>query len=172
MAHSLIVGGTESGKTTLAKRLAAAHHAAKLGVIVLDPMNDPDWQCTFRTADPDEFMRVVTNSEGCHCFVDEAGDAIGRYDTTMQKLATRYRHFGHSCYFITQRAAMLAFTVRAQCRHGFIFNSDADDCKALVKTFNQPRIAEASALPQGHFFHVTRYSKDGKAGFIEKGQLW
>jgi DNA helicase HerA-like ATPase len=57
MAHSLILGMTESGKTTLAKRLAQHYKSRGIGVIVLDPLND-DWPCDFKTADPDEFLRV------------------------------------------------------------------------------------------------------------------
>lgn len=157
---------TESGKTTLAKQIANSHKTSGVGVIVLDPMSDPEWVADFKTADPDEFLRVVWDSERCHIYVDEAGDAIGRYNDTMQQLATKGRHWGHSCYFITQRASQLAFTIRAQCRHAFVFTSAKEDCKTLAAEFNKPELLTANELPQGHFFHAQRY------GPVEKGKLW
>lgn len=157
---------TESGKTTLIKRMCPTWRANKEGVIVLDPMQDPGWDADFRTADNDEFLAVVWNSEKCHVIVDEAGDAIGRYDTTMQQLATKGRHYGHNCYFLTQRAAQVAFTIRAQCRHVFLFTSHIDDCKAVAKDFNADILLEGNSLPQGHFIHVSRY------GEPQRGQLW
>lgn len=157
---------TESGKTTLAKQLAQSHHSNKIGVVVLDPMSDPEWQADYKSADPDEFLRVVWDSERCHIFVDEAGDAIGRYDATMQQLATKGRHWGHSCYFITQRASQIAFTIRAQCRHAFVFTSAKEDCKTLAAEFNKPELLTANELPQGHFLHAQRY------GPVQRGQLW
>lgn len=166
MAHSLIVGMTESGKSTLGKKLSQLQRAAGFGIIVLDPMNDPGWDADYRSGDPGEFLARVWDSERCHVFVDEAGDAIGRYDATMQQLATKGRHWGHSCYFLTQRAAQLAFTVRAQCRHVFVFTSAKEDCKILAAEFNKPELLEANSLAQGEFIHAQRY------GNIERGKLW
>ncbi len=166
MAHSLIVGMTESGKSTLGKQLSKLHKSAGFGILVLDPMNDPGWSADYKTDDNDAFLMRVWDSERCHVFVDEAGDAIGRYDATMQQLATKSRHWGHSCYFLTQRAAQLAFTVRAQCRHVFVFTSAKEDCKILAAEFNKPELLQANDLPQGEFFHAQRY------GPVERGKLW
>ena len=157
---------TESGKTTLAKQLARIYRSQKLGVIVLDPMNDPEWDADYKSDNNEEFLSVVKNSESCHVFVDEAGDAIGRYDVVMQQLATKFRHFGHSCYFITQRGAQLSATIRAQCRHLFLFTSAADDCKTLAREYNQPELLTANNLPQGHYFHAARFAQ------LQRGQLW
>ena len=38
MAHTLILGTTESGKTTLAKRIASQHRARGFELLVLDPL--------------------------------------------------------------------------------------------------------------------------------------
>lgn len=165
MSHSLIVGMSESGKTTLGKRLSHTLHSAGESVIVLDPMNDPGWSAGFKTADPEQFLHVFWASQSCHAFIDEAGDVVGKYDELMRQTATKGRHWGHSCYYITQRGAMLSVTVRAQCRHLFLFTSPIDDCKALSKDFNKPELLQASTLPQFEFFHVSRY------GPLQRGKV-
>ena len=167
MPHSLIVGMTESGKTTLAKRLLSISrqaHGSK--VILLDPMNDPEYEADFRTTNPEEFLNMVWASESCDVVIDEAGDMVGRYDTTMQQVATKSRHFGHNAFFICQRGAQISNTVRAQCRHLFLFCSAKDDCKVLANEFNQPELLNANSLPQGHYYHASRF------GQLKRGQLW
>lgn len=167
MPHCLFLGITESGKTTLAKQLVVASKKNTGSCsIVLDPMSDPGWQADFKTKDADEFLAMVWDSQRCDVIVDEAGDAIGRYDTVMEKVATQGRHWGHNAYFLCQRGAQLSATVRAQCRHLFLFTSAKDDCKILANEFNQPVLLEANTLPQGHFIHVTRF------GHAMRGKLW
>src|SRR6516165_7136640 len=91
MSHCLIFGMTESGKTTLAKRLAQRYRYHEVKVIVLDSLNDPGWSADFQTTDPDEFLQVFWESRRCAIFIDEAGDAVGKYNTVMQRTATRGR---------------------------------------------------------------------------------
>jgi energy-coupling factor transporter ATP-binding protein EcfA2 len=166
MAHSLILGQTESGKTTLAKRLSKILHESGEPVIVLDPLNDPGWFAGYKTSDPEQFLQAFWKSRGCHAFIDEAGDMVGRFDDTMRKTATRGRHWGHSCYYLSQRGAMVDTTVRAQCRHLFLFTSSIDDCKILAKEFNKPELLQAVDLPQGHYFHAARFQP------LQRGKLW
>lgn len=157
MAHSLILGMTESGKTTLAKALTHQFHKQGIGVLLLDPMNDPGYAAHYRTADPSAFLDVLWANQSCMCFVDESADMVGRFDTTMQQTATKGRHFGHSCFYISQRGAQLSATVRAQCRHLYLFTSAKDDCKTLANEFNKPELLNANSLPQGHFYDVSRF---------------
>ena len=166
MPHSLILGMTESGKTTLAKSLAKHYKANGVGVLVLDPMADPDWECDFKTADADEFLDTFWNSRSCAVFIDEAGDAVGRFDTVMQRTATKGRHWGHNCHYITQRGAQLATTVRDQCSHLFLFTSSLNDSKIHSNEWNQPEILEARNLAKGNYFHATRF------GQLERGALF
>lgn len=166
MSHSLIFGMTESGKTTLAKQLAAQFKAQGVGVLVLDPINDPGWQCDFRTADNEQFLQYFWNSRRCAVFIDESGEAVGKYDSLMIKTATRGRHWGHSLFYISQRGAQIAKTVRDQCRHLFLFTVSVADSKILANEFNQPELLEANKLLQGHYFHASRF------GQLERGKLW
>lgn len=180
---------TESGKTTLAKRLAKSYYQRGRGVIVLDPMGDPEWSPIdrdglpfdqiqqqmaklrnegrfFQTADPDEFLRVFWDSQSCMVFIDEAGDAVGRYDTAMQQTATKGRHWGHSVHYLSQRGAQLARTVRDQCSHLFLFTTAKKDALLHADEWNQPELVQASLLPQGEYFHVTRF------GELQRGYLF
>jgi len=156
MAHSLILGMTESGKTTLAKRLAAMYRQNGFGVLVLDPLND-SWDCDFQTSDPDEFLRAYWDSRRCMVFIDESGDAIGQYDKPMIQTATKGRHWGHSNHYISQRGAMLARTVRDQCSRLFLFATALDDCKIHAREWNNPEILDAAKFEQGEYITTTRF---------------
>lgn len=158
MPHSLILGITESGKTTLAKELASAYRRQGVSVLALDPMHDL-WDADYQTADNDEFLRVVWGSKSCAIFVDEAGDAIGQYDKTMNQLATKGRHWGHNVHFITQRGAMISRTIRDQCSRLFLFATARPDAKIHAVEWNSPELEHASKLEKGAYFDVTRFGQ-------------
>lgn len=166
MAHSLIIGMTESGKTTLAKRLAKRYGSHGQKVIVLDSLNDPEWAADFQTTDPDEFLSVFWASRRCAVFIDEAGDAVGKFNTVMQRTATRGRHWGHAVHFITQRSVQLSPTVRDQCGHIFLLTTSLKDSKVHADEWNQPQLATAHTLRKGEYFHCTRF------GVLERGSLF
>lgn len=166
MAHALILGISESGKTTLALRLARQYKAAGVGVLVLDPLRNPEWHADFITGDEAEFLDMFWRSRSCMCFIDEAGEAVGRYNVAMQKTVTRGRHWGHGVHVITQRGAQLSPTVRDQCRHLFLFCSSRKDGELLAAEFNKPELAECSSLKQGEYMHASRF------GVLNRSQLF
>lgn len=159
MAHVLIVGTTESGKTTLARNLAAHYKRNGYGVLVLDPLSDPRWPCDFITADADEFLDVFWRSRKCIAFMDEGGESVGRYDLAMQKTATRGRHWGHSCHYVAQDPTQLAPIVRAQCSHLFAFALSLRQSKVLAEEFNEPQLETCTKLRQGEYIHAQRFGK-------------
>lgn len=166
LAHVLILGMTLSGKTTCAKRLCADYKAQGIRTGVLDPMNDPEWQCDYRTADPNLFLHTVWNSTQCAFFIDEAGDSVGRFDLAMQQTATKGRHFGHRFHYCSQRGAQLARTVRDQCSSLFLFTTALDDCKIHANEWNKQELRQAHTLAQGHYFYATRFDP------LKRGQLF
>lgn len=127
---------------------------------MLDPLLDPRWKLdaadntTFITANPEKFLQVVWNNQGCIVVVDEAGEMIGKYSDVMNRLATRGRHFGHKCFFITQRAKQISTTIRAQCSEVAIFKQSLDDTKDLANEFVEPMINQANTLEKGEFIYV------------------
>lgn len=166
MAHVLILGTSESGKTTLAKMLARQYKRAGMGVLVLDPLMDPAWKADYMTANEEEFLKRFWASRNCFAFMDEGGDSVGRYNTAMQKTATRGRHWGHSCHYITQRATQLAPIVRDQCRHLFAFALSRRDGETLAADFLCDDLLQVHALGQGDYIHVERF------GGVKRGNVF
>jgi len=147
---------TLSGKTNLAKRLASEYKRQGVPVVVLDPLNDPEWACDFLTRDADQFMNVARGSRQCALFIDETGDALGKFDTSRDWLATRARHYGHKSHFITQRPAQMSRTVWTQCTELFLFNISEYDAKLLANEFNQPDLKRADSLGPYECFHARK----------------
>lgn len=167
MTHALILGMTQSGKSTLAKKLARGYKANGQGILVLDPLGD-DWDCDFKTPEPAEFLRVVWDSRSCAAFVDEAGDSAGQHDKDMQRTATRGRHWGHRFHYISQRGTMINRTIRDQCTHLFLFGTALEDCKTHAKEWNKPQLLEAAKFKQGDYFYCTRFGELQKSNIFNE----
>ncbi len=160
--NTLIVGATESGKTTLGVELADEFKREGYKIIVLSAVFDPRWKADYYTEEPEEFLRVFWDSQACIAFIDEAGETVGRYDEAMDKIATRGRHRQHSTFFILQKATRLSLTVREQCSRGFIFQSAPSTCRVMADEFNQPLIEEEGPkLKKGEYIEVKRFGVDG-----------
>jgi hypothetical protein len=153
---------TESGKTTFATRMSEAVKSNGFGVLVLDPMRDARWSADFITSDPLEFLRVFWASKRCMAFIDEAGESVGQFDDLMVRTATKGRHWGHSCFYLSQRGALLSRTVRDMCSHLFLFTTSRADCKLHAEEWNKPELLEGSQLKQGAYFHATRFGVLGR----------
>lgn len=165
--HALILGQTLSGKTTLAKRLAQDYKARGVGVIVHDPMNDPEWHCDFKTADIHEFIEVYKKSTQCMVFFDEAGESCKDLPNEMTYTATKGRHYGHRNHYIAQRGTLILRTIRDQCSNLFLFNSGMEDCKIHAAEWNAPEIREqAPFLETGEYFYKRRMQA------LQRGKLF
>lgn len=160
MGHAIIIGQTESGKSTLAKQLAGWYRRHGIGVLVLDPMKDPGWQADWMTDNPDEFLRTVRDPDQClQCalFIDESGESINKFDKEFNWITCRSRHHGHVAHLISQRAQDINASTRAQATTLYIFNVNADDAKQYARDFNAPAALEAPHLPQGTCIKIERF---------------
>ena len=160
MAHSLIIGMTMSGKSTLARRMVAAYRRDGIFSLVLDPLEDPAWTkagARYQTGDGDKFLAVIFRARQCAIFVDESGEAIGRYAGAMKKLATRSRHYGHNAHFISQRAVDIDKTIRDQCGYLFCFRVSQRDAETLADEYGYQELLECSRLNQGEFIKCGRF---------------
>lgn len=166
MAHVLILGMTLSGKTSLAKQIAALYQKSGVKVGVLDPLCDPAWHADYQTSDPEAFLHAFWKSKQCAWFIDESGDAVGKYDDAMIRTATRGRHWGHRVHYLTQRGAQLARTVRDQCTQLFLFNTSLKDAKLHAEEWNKEELAQAHTLEQGEYFSTGRFSP------LTRAKLW
>ncbi len=154
-SHTMIVGATETGKTTLAKITAAQGLAAGLAAIVYDPMLS-DWGDGACVADnwPD-FLKLLEENgrSGALVFVDEADTCLSISDRPNWWLLTRGRHYGFRVHLITQRPQLVAPTVRGMCATLFCFRVSSSDAAMLSNDFTDERLKSASGLAQGEFLH-------------------
>lgn len=169
--HVLILGITETGKTTQAFRLARIYKAQGTPRLILDPDRRREWEIEegvdFITDDPEKFLTVCKENKSCAIFADESGQMIGRYSKEMAWLATNSRKWGHKAHFITQRATQLDPTIRSQCSSCFIFQQSLMDCKILSQEFNRPALMGACDLKKGEYL-----AKIGVDGQVYKGKAW
>lgn len=156
--HSLIIGQTESGKSTLAKVFARKLADNGKKVAVLDPLFDPDWKADFRTDDIEEMTAYLRANRSVYVFVDESGAYFNDgNDTTYSWLATRSRHYGHSVFFIAQRAIQIPKTMRDQCSRLYLFTSSRSDGKIHSEEWNKDTLESCNTLPKLMFYQCDRY---------------
>lgn len=156
--HTLIAGITESGKTTLAKKMCAEYKARGIPVVVLDPMNDPEWLADFQTREPLEFLQMVKTSRNCACFVDEGSENAGRFDTEMHWTATKGRHLGHRLTYVCQRPTQISPNIRYNCSNVALFKVAMDDAKTVANDFGQEALKRATLLKQGEYLYCNGFS--------------
>lgn len=151
---------TESGKSTLARRLVAGYRVAGIHSLILDPLDDYAWRSAgarFLTPHGKLFLDIVFKCKKCAIFVDECGEAIGRYGGEMKKLATRSRHYGHNAHFISQRAVDIDKTIRDQCADLYCFRVSWRDAETLANEYGYDELLECSKLNQGEFIKCGRF---------------
>jgi signal recognition particle GTPase len=110
MPHTLIVGQTNTGKTTLALKMCEAWKRAGFVTLVLDPTLDTRWRgmTDLHTADKETFLRAYFNSRNARVFIDESIEVASNSDKDIIYTATRGRHYGHCNVYISQRANSVA----------------------------------------------------------------
>ncbi len=156
MAHSLFVGMTEMGKTTLARNMGIAYRSRGFETIVLDPLLDPRWRASYITSDGDKFIAKCKVSQKCMLFVDEGSESVGRYNVPMQWVVTQSRHWGHSAHILCQGATQLAMIVRDQCTHLYLFAAGKRNGTLLAEDFNAPELEMCVSLNVGEYFHAVK----------------
>jgi len=150
MAHTLILGIPESGKSTLGKKLAADYRHLGRQVAVLDSTG-AKWPADFQTDSPELFLNYCRVHISLRVFVDESGDAFEHQRSDLNWLGNRGRHLGHACFFIGQGYPQVPLAVRRCCTCVYLFNCNPDDAKALAKYFNAPELESAPQLKKGEF---------------------
>lgn len=159
MPHNLVVGMTESGKTSLAKLYCDGFKKSGIKTMVLDPVHDTGWNADFQTHDPEMFLKVVKSERNCMIFVDESGSAIGRYNSEMEWLATTSRHLGHSCWFIMQDATQVAPIIRGNCTKAFVFACDPKLIERVASEWNEQTLRNCERLPKFCFYVASRFDQ-------------
>lgn len=167
MAHVMILGQTLSGKSILAKRLAASYKDKGIAVLVHDPVGDPEWNADYQTANFDDFFRTYNDSRQCAVFFDEVGETCQEFAKEMTRTATRGRHRGHRNHYIAQRGTLILRTMRDQCTQLFLFNTGLEDCKIHAQEWNAPKIKD-----DGQFLRVGEYYHKQRMGELSRHDLF
>lgn len=157
MAHNYIVGMTGSGKSSLAKAICREVKVSGIPTVVLDPLQDDGWDTDHQFTDPQAFLAFVRQSKSCVLFVDEGGQSIGRYNEEMQWLATTSRHWGHSCWFISQGLTQVAPIVRQQSNKFYIFACGLANLDLVAEECREPDLKRFDKIGQGEFLIVSRF---------------
>ncbi len=144
MAHTLICGVTESGKTTLAHALAARFVAEGQRVIIFDPVGTgtaagswPSGPLVKIFDDENLFFEYLADPRvsHAHVFIDEAGEIFNASKRENLWLLTRGRHFGFNVWLIAQRPKMLLPSARGQCSKAYIFRLAIADMREIMADF-------------------------------------
>lgn len=149
----LIVGTSESGKTTLANRLIEKAHVP---IFIHDPVGAEWSKCDARFYTSDELRALIVPLKNSPCIVvvDEAAEFFRVGQPENHWIFTRGRHHAILPIAIAQRLKMMAPNVREQASDLYVFNSGIEASKILAEEYNCPDLLAANELAQGEFFHV------------------
>lgn len=161
-----IVGVSESGKSSLARRLIAEARAAmpELPLYVRDPLGY-EWEGASGYFNTSEELRALMQKYGTPAIVvvDEAVDFFRVGQVENHWILTRGRHEGLLPICIAHRVKMMAPNVRAQFSDLYVFNSAPEDADAMAGDYNVRELLDVSELPAGEFYHVRMVvGPDGK----------
>lgn len=158
---SLFVGATDSGKSTLARRLIVEHFKpAGAKILALDPKADPRFMADFTTKDPHEFLheikRVVAMDVKTVALIDEGAVTVGNFNAEMSTIAQLYRELSLRGLFITQRTQTLDKNIVRNCGNKFVFELQGADAQKLAKDLGRPEVLQSAEFDCGEYLFIPR----------------
>jgi hypothetical protein len=154
-----IFGASESGKSTLAKKIAwHFYRTERRPAIVLDPVSKSYWGNHARvfTNEP-AFWQYIFKTKNCLIVVDDASVTINR-DGDLNGVFTTLRHQGHKLLVIGHSAGNLLPQMRDQLQRIFLFLQNEDSVKKWSNVFPTADLLPATRLKQFEFLTVANYS--------------
>lgn len=175
LTHTLIVGRTMTGKTTLARHLTGIirHHRP---ILIYDPLSTPGvntggWWGRV-CSDWADFSLRFWGSRGCAVYIDEALQVWrdDPDDATRMMIQGRHRtsnRGGHTITLIAQRHIGLAPVARDQCSRLYGFRVGAGDARQLAEDYAMPALAEMlPVLLPGHYYRADTGSPEWRHGHL------
>lgn len=157
MAHTLVLGVTQSGKSTYSKWVCERLTKKGIETAVLNPYRDPGWICSSQHMDPSKLLDLCL-TPGRRCvFLEEAGDTLDR-DPRYNWFTTVGRHAGNQVWVISQRMESLNPTLRNNCVDAVVFASEIGDTKLIANRYREPRLLRVEKFRPGQFYMVSQFS--------------
>ena len=154
-----IFGASESGKTTLAKKISfTLHQTEKRKSLVLDPISKSYWGAHASVfTNESEFWKIIFKEKNGLVIVDDASVTINR-DGELNGVFTTLRHQGHKLIVIGHSAGNLLPQMREQLQRIFLFLQNRDSVEKWSTVFPMQNLDAAMTLKQYEFLTVANYS--------------
>lgn len=154
-----IFGPSESGKTTLAKKVSAFMFASeKRKTLALDPVQKGNWgPHAVVYTDEKTFWEAIFKAKNCLVIVDDASVTINR-DNELNGVFTTLRHCGHKLLVIGHHPQNLLPQMREQLQRVFIFSQTPKSLELWQLNFPQADLSMAQSLQQFEFITVANHS--------------
>ncbi len=176
LTHSLLIGRTMTGKTTLAKRLTGITRTHRHSLIY-DPfgrsgLNRDGWWGRV-CSDWDDFSTRFWGSRGCLVIIDEALLVWREHADEATRMMIQGRHRrdgrgGHIIMLLAQRHIGLAPVARDQCSRLYGFRVGPADARQLAEDYASPVLADMlPVLLPGHYYRV-----DTSTSTWHHGKVW
>lgn len=153
-----IFGTTESGKTTLAKKLSEQFWLQrKIRSLVLDPHLETWGQHALVSTDEKAFWETVWKTNGCLIVVEEASSTINR-ESDLIPLFTKIRHNQHHLLVIGHSGRDLLPAMREQLNLIFLFRQSKKAAELWAEVFTEDRLNESVSLTQFEFLRCQLFN--------------
>lgn len=157
MSHTLILGVTESGKSTYAKWVCSGLRKRGIKTLVLNPYNDPTWEADEISSDPAYVFWYAQRHLHHAIFLEESGDALQR-DPLYDWFTCRARHWGHKSFVITQRLQDVRPALRNNCTQAVVFASETMDCRELASRYREPILLNVEKFRPGQCIIASQFA--------------
>jgi hypothetical protein len=153
-----IFGPSESGKTTLAKKISAFMFGSeRRKTMVLDPVQKGNWGPHAKMyVNEQQFWQDIYHAKNCLVVVDDASVTINR-DNELNGVFTTLRHCGHKLVVIGHHPQNLLPQMREQLQRVFIFSQTPKSLELWQLNFPQADLSQAESLQQYEFITVANH---------------
>lgn len=158
-----IFGASESGKTTLAKKISALMFAQeKRRTMVLDPIEKGNWGAhAVVYHDEKQFWQDIFKAKNCLVVVDDGSVTINR-DNDLNGVFTTLRHCGHKLLVIGHYPQNLLPQMRDQIQRLFLFGQTDKSLELWQLTFPRCDFSETKNLEQYEFLTIANHQPSQK----------
>lgn len=156
--HTLVLGISEGGKTTVCERIAKQFRAKGFQVLFLATMVK-DFPADFFYTNATEFVNAAKKMKRCLLVVDDAADNLEKYDSELQWLGSQSRHWGHAFLINSQRYFDLSPRIRNNAKYAIVFRMSKSDSKMIAEDFVDEKLLKAHSLKRFHFLIGGKYEE-------------